>query len=312
MDTIGTILRIEKISPHDGQGLRTVIFFKGCPMQCAWCSTPESQLMPPQLFYKKSKCRLCGRCIEACLQGALTLADNRQQILRDQKRCINCFACVAACHFQAVGIYGQTMTVAEVMKHIRKDEMFYYYSDGGVTLSGGDILCQAGFAQKILRACQRECINTSAELAMYGSYDDIAMVLEYLDSYHVDIKLMNDRKHKEWTGVSNTVILDNILHSSEQYPKKPLYVRVPLIPGINDSKENIEATVAFCTKLKNCQSLEFLPYHSLGSSTYEYIGRPYRCKDIPSMTFEEAYNRVADLPTVKLPFAVKISGKGIG
>ena len=310
MDT-GTILRIEKISPHDGQGLRTVIFFKGCPLRCAWCSTPESQLMLPQLFYKKAKCISCGRCIKACPQAALTIAQDIQAVVRDEQRCVNCFSCVSACPVQAAGIYGKTMTVDDVMKQIRKDVMFYYYSDGGVTLSGGDVLCQAGFAQRILRSCREECINTTAELAMYGSYDNIAMVLKYLDSYHVDIKLMNDRIHKECTGVSNAIILDNILRSSEQYPQKPLCVRVPLIPGINDAKENIEATVAFCTKLKNCQSLEFLPYHGLGSSTYEYIGRPYRCKGLLSMTFAEAYNKIEDLPIAKLPFAIKISGKRV-
>lgn len=308
----GTILRIEKISPADGHGLRTVVFFKGCPLRCAWCSTPESHNRQPQLFYKQANCQVCGRCVEICPQSALTINRDKRLVIRDASKCVSCFKCASVCLNHAMGVYGKTMTVNAVMQEIRKEEMFYFYSDGGVTLSGGDILYQADFACQLLKACREECINTTAELDLYGPYENVAKVLEYLNSYYVDIKLIDDEQHRNWTGVSNVSILDNIRRASEEFPEKPLYVRTPLIPGVNDSLENINATVALCKELKNCKALEFLPYHRLGQATYEYIGRTYQLSYLPSMSFEEAYARVGHLKKLQLPFAVLIKGKVLG
>ncbi|MGL6201797.1 MAG: glycyl-radical enzyme activating protein [Lachnospiraceae bacterium] len=182
----GTVLRIERISPSDGQGLRTVVYFKGCPLRCAWCSTPESQSSQPEWFYKQAKCQQCAACIMACPQSALSFSESA--VIRDKSKCINCFKCASACLSHAIGIYGKTMTVDQVMREIRKDTLFYFYSEGGVTLSGGDVLVQADFAREILKACQEDCISTTAELDMYGSYKNVKKVLEYLDSYFVDIK----------------------------------------------------------------------------------------------------------------------------
>jgi pyruvate formate lyase activating enzyme len=203
------------------------------------------------------------------------------------------------------------MTTEQVMKEIRKDTLFYFFSTGGVTLSGGDILCQADFARELLKACREDCIDTTAELDMYGPYKNVTKVLEYLNSYFVDIKLIDSGQHRRWTGVENTAILENTLQSSMDFPRIPLYVRVPLIPGVNDSKENINATAEFCKKLQNCKALEFLPYHRLGVTAYQHINRFYSFTDLPSMTFEEAHQRICHLLGQQLPFDVKISGKKI-
>ena len=305
----GTILRIEKTSPNDGQGLRTVVFFKGCPLHCAWCSTPESQSMHPEWFYKQAKCLHCGRCIKVCPQGALTPSSDLTAVVRDKTKCVNCFHCASLCPTHAIGIYGKTMTTEEVMTEIRKDTLFYFFSNGGVTLSGGDVLCQADFARQILIACKEDCINTTAELDMYGAYEPVYKVLEFLNSYHVDIKAMEQTLHKQWTGVDNTSILENIRRSCVDFPQKPLYVRVPLIPAINDSEENITQTVEFCKTLPNCKSLEFLPYHCLGVSTYGYTGRTYPLEDRVSMTYETAYGIIRHIDVTSLPFTVLIAGK---
>lgn len=305
----GTVLRIERISPNDGMGLRTVVFLKGCPLRCAWCSTPESHSKNPEWFYKQAKCRHCAKCIQTCPQHALAPSADRTAVVRDKTKCVNCFQCASVCLTHAIGIYGQDMRVDEVMKEIRKDSLFYFHSGGGVTLSGGDVLMQADFAQELLKACRDECINTSAELDMYGAYANVQKLLPYLNSYFVDIKHMDGAMHKQWTGVDNATILSNIQTASAEFPQVPLYARVPLIPGVNDQKANILATAAFCSRLPSCQSLEFLPFHRLGAAAYQYTDRPYAFAEQQAMTAEEAAQKIACLRGKALPYPVKVAGK---
>lgn len=249
MEKTAKILRIEKISLNDGSGLRTVIFFKGCPLRCAWCSTPESQACYEEVYYQPQKCTLCGRCVEVCPNGALKLDPQAGQVLRNHTLCTNCAACVSICNRKAQGVYGRDMTLHQVMKHIHRDEVFYFHSGGGVTLSGGDILMQAEFARDVLRKCKESCIHTSAELDMFGSYEKIEMLLSDLDELYVDIKLMDAEQHKKWTGRDNQGILNNIRRAAMDCKKDSLHIRVPLIPGVNDSPKNILETVDFCKDL---------------------------------------------------------------
>lgn len=307
----GTVLRIEKISPHDGHGLRTVVFLKGCPLRCAWCSTPESQSVQMEWFYKQAKCRHCGHCLRACPSGALSVSADRTAVVRDPSKCTGCFACARACLSHAIGIYGQKMTVEQVMKEIRKESLFYFCSGGGVTLSGGDILLQADFAQEILKECREDGLHTMAELDMYGPYENVAKLLPYLKGYFADIKLIDCEAHKRWTGVDNTSILQNIRRAAQEYPQVRLHARVPLIPGINDTRENIQATADFCAALPNCKTLEFLPYHRLGASAYESLCRQYALADLPPMSLEEARGKVMFLKNKGYPFVVQVSGQVI-
>lgn len=304
----GAVLRIERISPQDGQGLRTVVFLKGCPLRCAWCSTPESQRAEPEWHYKQAKCQRCMRCIDACPHGALRFSPEKSGIVRDRDACAECFACADACLPKAIGVHGKIMTVDDVMKEIRKDSLFYFYSQGGVTLSGGDVLLQPVFAGEILKACREDCINTAAELDMFGHYENVARVMQFLDAVFADVKAMDAAVHKLWTGVDNRTILDNIVRVSTDFPKTPITVRVPLIPGINDSRESIEAAADFCATVKTCRTLEFLPYHRLGDAAYRYIDRAYECAHLPSMTNDQARQRVQFLTERNMPFTVKVSG----
>ena len=304
----GRILRIEKISPNDGSGLRTVVFLKGCPLRCKWCSTPESQSGETELFYKQAKCIHCGRCIQVCPRHALSVSADRRAVVRDREKCIGCYKCVDACLTEATGLYGKTMTVDEVMHEIRKESLFYFFSGGGVTLSGGDVLLQADFAAEILRQCKEECMHTMAELDMYGDYENVAKILPYLDAYFADIKLMDPELHKRWTGRSNETILRNIRQAAEEYPDKSLHARAPIIPGVNDTLENIRATLEFCKQLPACRELEFLPYHRLGSATYDYLGRSYDFKDLEPLDKEAVTEKLQQLDLEGLPFAVRVSG----
>lgn len=308
----GMVLRIEKISPNDGQGLRTVVFLKGCPLRCAWCSTPESQQSKREWFYKQAKCRRCGKCILACPQGALSISPETNTVIRDKGKCTECFLCADACAFRAIGVYGKMMTVDQVMKEIRKESVFYFCSGGGVTLSGGDVLLQADFAQAILRECREDCINTSAELDMYGSYDNVRKVMKYLNSAFVDIKIMDSGLHRKWTGVENTSILENIRKASSDFPDVPLHIRMPLIPGVNNLSNHILSIVEYCKTIPTCNCLEFLPYHRLGVASYQYLGRKYVFSDLPAVMEEEAQGYLNILKSLKLPFTMEIAGKTFG
>ncbi len=303
-------MRIEKISLNDGPGMRTVIFLKGCPLRCAWCSTPESQQFEPEVYYVKKKCVGCGKCVKACKQQALTFNSESKTVVRNRTRCVNCFDCVAVCPTCAQGCYGKDMTVSQVMQHVHRDEVFYFHSQGGVTLSGGDILCQPEFTQAILQECQDSGIHTMAEMDMYGNYDRIGMLLPYLDAFFVDIKHMNGVEHEKWTGKKNDSILANIRRASKECIKDAIHVRVPVIWGVNDSEENIRETIEFCRELSNCAELEFLPYHRLGRSTYDYLDREYQLPALPTMTGKEIRDKLAFLKGMDLPFPVHFASNG--
>lgn len=310
MDLRATILRIERISMNDGAGLRTVVFFKGCPLRCAWCAAPESQHPDPELYYKKEACTGCGRCTAVCPEGALFMRNGA--LCRDKELCSKCFRCVLACPSRALGVYGREMTVNQVFKEILKDEIFFFHSGGGVTLSGGDVLCYPEFAEKLLMECKDAAINTAAEMDLYGPFDRVERLLPWLDSFYADIKLMDPERHKTWTGVTNETILKNLRDADAQCRRNAIHARVPLIAGINDDEENLLATAEFCQGLHNCAELEFLPYHRLGLHGYEYLGREYPLGGLPAMPFEEAETRVRVLTKGRTwKFPVKISGREI-
>lgn len=208
--------------------------------------------------------------------------------------------------------YGSIMTVREVMEEIKKDEVFYYHSSGGVTLSGGDILCQPEFSRDILKVCRERLYQTAAELNMYGSTDRLRMLLPYLDEVYADVKMMDPQKHFRYTGAELSGILHNIRYAARSLPPGALHIRVPLVPGINDDRENITATAGFCETLGAAVgSLEFLPYHRLGITTYQYLKRNYLLTEKPAMTRAEACQRTAFLLERGYSFPLLIAGSPI-
>ena len=231
-DLKGTILRLERSSIYDGEGYRTVVFLKGCPLRCQWCSTPESQNFQIE---------------------------------------------------EAGGtVYGRVMTVEEVLREVRKDIPFYFHSGGGMTISGGELLCQADFTRCLLRRARWEAIDTAIETTLYGDWSAAEPILRCCDTVFVDLKFVDEGKHKEYCGVSNRRILENIKKAGSLEADYKLILRTPLIPGINDSEEELERIGQFCGQLPHLDHLQLLPYHRLGSDTYRKLGRPYLLKDLRS------------------------------
>lgn len=273
-DTTGTVFNIQRYSIHDGGGIRTLVFLKGCPLRCLWCSNPESYGGAPQLGYIESRCvgaESCGApCVAACPRGAVALNEEGKAVI-DRDKCDDCGKCAEACSKGALKIVGRAMTVAEVMAEVEKDRPFYRRSGGGLTLGGGDPLAQYQFAVELLGAAHRSYINTALETCGHAPWPHFEPVLEHVDLLQFDIKHMDPARHKELTGVSNELILDNLRKVRSVMSPRDVIVRIPVVPGCNDSDDNIRATVEFAAGLGFVR-VELIPYHRLGASKYAQYG----------------------------------------
>jgi pyruvate formate lyase activating enzyme len=282
MATKGTVLKIERFAIHDGPGIRTLIFMKGCPLRCGWCSTPESHKLSPEMEYFADRCLRCARCVEVCRSGAISVLGNGE-IFTDRGLCINCdYYCAEVCPSVARKIAGEEMTVEEVLAEVEKDTVFHANSGGGVTLGGGEPTMQPEFALGILKACKDRGIHTAIETCAYVKWSIFNELLKYLDLVYIDIKHMSPAEHKNLTGKSNGLILENIKRVAMNYPDKPLIIRIPVIPGYNDSDKNIINTVQFLRQLDGDHKIELLPYHKLGVSHYRMLSRDYPMPDLES------------------------------
>ena len=279
---VGTILHFEKMALFDGQGLRTVVFLKGCPLECQWCSTPSSQRFKPELGYDPERCMGCAECVAACPHEAIRLSQDGLTVITDPERCKLCFTCVGSCPEHARRQYGQEVTAADVLKELEKDDIFYFHSGGGVTLSGGEPLQQLAFAKEILAGCRQRGIHTAIETSGFVPWSHFEETLPFLDTILIDIKVMDAMAHRRVTGRSNSTIIENITRIDQDGSFVDLFIRIPLVPGVNDSEENLLATVAFCKQLKKFKELHLLPYHRLGVETYRFLNRPYLLADLPS------------------------------
>lgn len=265
----GVLFNIQRYSLHDGPGIRTIPFFKGCPLSCKWCSNPESQRPKPELIFKKSDCIRCGKCIEACKQQALSVSN---AFFIDRERCIQCGECTQVCPTQALEMKGKRMTVADVMRELQKEENLYRRSGGGITLSGGEPLAQPDFARELLKACKEKGWHTAMETTGFTTPEVIADVFPYVDLALTDIKAINPAVHLANTGIENSQILENLLRIS--FLTKTI-VRIPVIPGVNDNPEEIHNIAEFARLMSNVDTLHLLPYHSFGENKYGLLGRIY-------------------------------------
>ncbi|MDR7343485.1 pyruvate formate lyase activating enzyme [Pantoea alhagi] len=268
-DTEGVLFNIQRYSLHDGPGIRTIPFFKGCPLACKWCSNPESQRPQPELMFKKSDCIRCGKCIDACKQRAIS-ADNPFFI--DRERCIQCGDCTRVCPTQALEMKGKRMTVSEVMRELQKEENLYRRAGGGVTLSGGEPLAQPEFARELLKACKEKGWHTAIETTGFTSKAVIEDVFPWVDLALTDIKAIDPRVHEQNTGVNNRQILENLIRIS--FITKTI-VRIPVIPGVNDNAQEIRSIAEFARLMSGVDTLHLLPYHTFGENKYHLLGRIY-------------------------------------
>jgi pyruvate formate lyase activating enzyme len=264
----GLVFDIERFAIHDGPGIRTVVFFKGCNLNCVWCSNPESKTPYPEVGYKKELCIHCLRCMNACPVGNIS-EQNESISLFDVKRCGECSLCVDACTQNALVKFGKYYTVEELIEIVMKDMDFYQESNGGVTFSGGEPLLQIDFLDSILKDCKRHDLHTAIETAGCVEYECFDRINEYVDLYLYDIKNLGPDIHRKYTRKSNDVIFQNLIKLDDD--GKETIARVPLIPELNDSKIYIVNLFKFLINMRNLVSVHFLPYHELGKPKYEWV-----------------------------------------
>jgi pyruvate formate lyase activating enzyme len=279
----GTIFNIQRYSIDDGPGIRTTVFVKGCPLRCPWCSNPESQSPNPQILYRYTSCKKCGTCVQLCPNQAIALGESGITI--DRAKCAVCGACAEGCLADALKISGEEVTVDKVWKTVRKDEVYYETSGGGVTCSGGEILTQPDFVVALFKKCKENGVHTCADTSGFGSEDAMRKILEFSDLVYFDMKHSDPAKHKEFTGVELDTVLRNLKLCTES--GVDITIRIPLIPEYNNSADTLEAVAELIRSLAPAASVSILPYHKYGASKYSGVGMSYTLDELRENTPEE-------------------------
>jgi pyruvate formate lyase activating enzyme len=290
----GTVFNIQHYSIHDGPGIRTVVFLKGCPLNCRWCCNPESQKSRPELGFRRNLCSGCGECVPACPRNALTLAEETRILGINRHLCTHCGRCVEACTLAALTIYGKRMRVSEVMEDVLQDTPFYLRSGGGVTLSGGEPCMHPSFLLAVLKACRENGVHTAVETSGYVNNRTFRRLLRETDLLLFDLKMMDPEMHRIETGKANDLILANA--GTAVRSGRIVQFRMPLVPGVNDSRENLKDLADFLKSIGS-PSIELMPYHGFGRSKYEAIGRSYSMGERPGATSSDVEGTTAFLET---------------
>jgi len=265
--TRGQVFDIKHYAVHDGPGIRITIFLKGCPLNCAWCHSPESQSKSPELLFHQEKCIGCGNCVDTCPVDAVKSPGEI-----DREACNVCGACAAVCYSDAIEVIGEEKTIQQVLAEIEKDRELLMVSNGGVTLSGGEPMAQPEFTIELLRLLKKEGYHTALDTCGYAPWGKLEQALDYTDLVLFDLKHMDSIQHQQYTGVGNELILENLDRTSGL--GKPIWVRIPLIPGVNDNREHVKTLVEYVRGLK-VERTFFLPYHEIGVPKYEALNREY-------------------------------------
>ncbi|MEG0297384.1 MAG: choline TMA-lyase-activating enzyme [Clostridium sp.] len=297
------IFNIQKYNMYDGPGVRTIVFFQGCPLRCKWCANPEGLMKKYRVMFKSNLCEDCGECVDVCPSGIHTMNNltNKHEV-NTSINCIGCRKCTEVCTKSAINIVGEERKISELLEIIEEDRTFYEMSGGGVTLGGGEVLMQPEAARSLLMACKNAGINTAIETSGYATTENILKVAEYTDLFLFDIKHMNSDEHLKWTGVRNEQILENL--NTLLQNKFNVQIRMPLLKGVNDYEENIRQAMEFLVPYKeyrNFKGIDLLPYHKMGVNKYNQLGTEYPVYGDPSLSNEdldriESYIKEYNLP----------------
>jgi pyruvate formate lyase activating enzyme len=311
-DARGLVVDIDRFAVHDGPGIRTAVYLKGCPLHCTWCHSPETQSFSPELLYLPQKCTACGLCLSVCEPGALIPLETQStdladvQVCRvavDWEKCTHCGACAKVCYPGALKLSGTWMNAAELVTEVEKDHLFYTASGGGVTLTGGEASSQPVFAREFLAGCRSLGIHTALETNGCAPWRVYAELLQVVNLFLYDIKHMDDASHRRLTGASNRQIKRNLRRLAEQGAE--ITVRIPCIPGLNDDPANIAATAAFVHEI-GLKTIHLLPYNISAEAKYHWLGREYSLKDLPTQS-SETMAQLAEICSAK-GLTVQIGG----
>jgi pyruvate formate lyase activating enzyme len=281
----GIMIDLKRFAVHDGPGIRTTLFLKGCSLRCRWCHNPESIFPKPEIGLRKKKCRGCRKCEVVCPTGAHTFLDGTH--LFDRTKCIACGKCVDVCLPGALEYYGREITVDAAVEEILKDRNFYAHSGGGATISGGEPLLQAEFCAEVFKALKDEGIHCAIDTSGAVAWEAFEKVLPYTDLFLYDVKQTDDTLHREHTGGSNHLILNNLKRLS-QYGV-PIEIRIPVIPGFNADEASFDAISKFLNRIPHIMAVRLLSYHDLARSKYEMIGHPDTMPHVPVPTSEQMH-----------------------
>ncbi|HEY5582879.1 MAG TPA: glycyl-radical enzyme activating protein [Ruminiclostridium sp.] len=279
----GIIFDVDHFAVHDGPGIRTTIYFKGCPLSCKWCHSPESQSDKPQILFASNRCIKCGACVGECTQCCQALSqDGKRKFMNED--CVCCGDCTKVCPSGAMFLSGKKLQIEDVMKEIIPDKVFFKNSGGGVTLTGGEVLMQAKFAYGLLRHLKEEGINTIVETSGYGNKEELLILAEFVDTFYYDFKLSDKKQFSYYTGGDLDIVLSNLRFLREKTDS--IVLRIPLIPGITDSEENITTIYKIALEL-NITKLHLLPYNMAAGEKYEWCGKKY---ELEEMNSDASYN----------------------
>ncbi len=280
----GLIFDIKRYAIHDGPGIRTTVFFKGCPLRCQWCQNPEGQESTPEIMVRSERCvEECQDCVSQCPKGAIS--KDGEVILVDQSKCDFCAKCSEVCVYEAIDIIGREVEVQDVVDEMEKDRIFFDESGGGISFSGGEPLMQLDFLSALLEEVKKREIRITVDTCGYAPFDVFDRIRENVDLFLYDIKIMRDKKHKEYTGVSNQIIIENLRKLSEKGAN--IAIRIPIIPGVNDDEENIQSIAKFLLSLDNIKHINLLPFHRGGIEKYKRLGKKIQAKAVPPPSSEK-------------------------
>ena len=285
----GLVFDFQRFAIHDGPGVRTLVFLKGCPLRCHWCQNPESIGRNPEIMLIPHNCIDCRKCQDICPHGVIQESADQKRVI-DRARCDMCGECLKVCYANAINISGRYLTVSEVLAEVERDRKFYQQTGGGVTFSGGEPAAQPAFVEELARQAQARNLHTAIETCGYVRWDTLRSILKHIDLVLYDIKHMDTKEHRRLTGAPNELILDNLQRIATL--GLPVRARLPVIPGCNDSPENIRATVEFAAGLSNLEALDILPYHRMGEPKWGQLERSYELHEVTPHTRDQVFELV--------------------